>query len=287
MKAHVWDTRPCELGEGPLWHPLRETLFWFDIVGCRMLANRKGRQQEWRFEEMHSAAGWIDEDTLLLASETGLWRFHLKTEQRSLVAELEANDSRIRSNDGRADPLGGFWIGTMGKKAEVGMGSIWRWHQGQIRRLFSNLTIPNAISFPPSGDCAYFTDTIERRVMRVSLNSAGWPVGQPDVFVDMSEQGLNPDGAVVDADGVIWVAQWGSGRVAAYDPTGQFFTNILLDAPNSSCPAFGGADLRTLFCTTARAGMSDADRVAYPSAGCTFALECVAVGQSEHQVNCP
>jgi sugar lactone lactonase YvrE len=286
MRAQVWDARACELGEGPLWHPLRQTLFWFDIVGRKMLANFRGEVKEWHFDEMHSAAAWIDQDTLLLASETGLWRFDLKSETRKLVAEFGKRDFRMRTNDGRADPQGGFWIGTMGKHAELGLGSIWRWFRGELRPLFSNLTIPNAISFSPSGDCAYFADTTDRRVLRVSLDSAGWPDGQPKVFLDFRQQGLNPDGAVVDVEGALWLAQWGSGRIAAYDPSGQFLTAVLIDAPNSSCPAFGGGDLRTLYCTSAREGMSEAEQAEYPSAGFTFALQNVAHGQREHQVIC-
>jgi len=71
----IYDDRPCELGEGPLWHPERQQLFWFDIINKRMMARQGQTRQSWDFDEYVSAAGWVDRDTLLIASETGLWRF--------------------------------------------------------------------------------------------------------------------------------------------------------------------------------------------------------------------
>jgi sugar lactone lactonase YvrE len=110
----VFDARICGLGEGALWHPRRGQLFWFDILGKRMLTQTPDGPQDWTFAEMVSAAGWLDHDNLLIASETALFRFDLTTGQRHNVVALEANNPATRSNDGRADRQGGFWIGTMG-----------------------------------------------------------------------------------------------------------------------------------------------------------------------------
>lgn len=284
MSAQVFDPRACVLGEGPLWHPLRKALFWFDITGRRMLARGDDGAQEWPFDEMHSAAGWIDHDHLLLASETGLWRFTLPTARREKLCDLEADNPRTRSNDGRADPQGGFWIGTMGKAAEPGAGSIWRWHRGELRRLFSGIAITNAICFTPDHRFAHFTDTTTARVMKVALDADGWPAAEPQLFIDLAPEGLNPDGAVVDAQGLLWIAQWGAGRVAAYGPDGTFMRAIEVGAPHASCPAFGGDGLDSLFCTTALEGMSAEARKAWPLAGQTFVQQGVARGQAEHRV---
>jgi len=113
-----YDTRQCLLGEGALWHPLRQELFWFDILNRQLHSKR----QSWELPELSSAAGWIDRDTLFVATETRLARFDLKNGQVTTVAQLEAESPGTRSNDGRADPWGGFWIGTMGKAAEQNSG---------------------------------------------------------------------------------------------------------------------------------------------------------------------
>ena len=280
MSVTVHDPRACRLGEGPLWHPERRQLFWFDILGKRLL-NREGTaQREWQFDEHVSAAGWVDADRLLIASETALFLFDLQTGTRRDLVPLEADNPVTRSNDGRADPWGGFWIGTMGRNAEEKAGAIYRYYRGELRCLFDGITISNAICFSPDRATAYFTDTRSRRIMRQPLGKDGWPEGEPAVFVDLAEEGLNPDGAVVDAEGCLWNAQWGAARVARYGPDGRFLSAIPFPARQMTCPAFGGDGLRRLFATSATQGLSGKTN----ADGQTFATEVDVAGQAEHRV---
>ncbi|MEM0934485.1 MAG: SMP-30/gluconolactonase/LRE family protein [Pseudomonadota bacterium] len=273
MTATVYDATPCALGEGALWHPERGELFWFDILGNRLLS----RARTWTFDEHVSAAGWIDRDTLLIAAETALFAFDLSDGTRRNLCALEADIARTRSNDGRADPWGGFWIGTMGKRAEPGAGAIYRYARGELRRLFGGITISNAISFTPDRRAAYYTDTREGQILRVALDEEGWPRGAPEVFVDARGAAWGPDGAVVDAEGCLWNAQWGAGRVARYSPDGALLATVEVPTPHTTCPAFGGAGLTTLFVTTAISG-------AKPPAGQTFTADVGIKGQAEHRV---
>ncbi|MBD8877061.1 SMP-30/gluconolactonase/LRE family protein [Roseibium polysiphoniae] len=274
----VFDSRVCKLGEGPLWHPERAQLFWFDILGKRMLSRKDGQDQEWQFEEHVSAAGWIDEDRLLIASETKLFEFNLMTETSQTLCPLDANDPTTRSNDGRTDPFGGFWIGTMGKNAEPGSGAIYRYYRGELRKLVPDITIPNAICFSPDGTRAYFADTAVQTIWYVAMDQAGWPSGKPEIFLDLSGEDLNPDGAVIDASGNLWNAQWGAHQVACYDAQGNFLEAIKFEVEQISCPAFGGADLTTLFATSAAIGMTgNAD-------GKTYLSQTSTRGQKEHRV---
>lgn len=278
--AAVFDARLCTLGEGPLWHPERGQLFWFDILGRRLLSRDGDRPLEWRFDECVSAAGWVDRDTLLIASETGLHRFDITSGRRELVLPLEAGNATTRSNDGRADAFGGFWIGTMGKKAEAGAGAIYRYYRGRIEKLYDGITIPNAICFAPDGRTAYLADTKKGRIQRQSLDSEGWPQGKPEVFVDLRGEGLNPDGAVCDIEGGVWNAQWGASRVARYLPDGTLDQVIAVDGHHSSCPAFGGPRMTTLFITTAREGIATPTE----SDGPVYVAQVIVAGLREHRV---
>ncbi|HBZ45265.1 MAG TPA: gluconolactonase [Maritimibacter sp.] len=280
MKFEVFDNRLCELGEGPLWHPVREQFFWFDIMGKRLLSRVGARLLSWSFDEHVSAAGWIDRETLLIATETALRRFDIESGAHEPVTRLEADDPVTRSNDGRADPMGGFWIGTMGKAAEPGAGAIYRFYQGALEPLFPEITIPNSICFSPDGRRAYFADTPSRCIRVQTLDSEGWPEGAPEVFVDLSDEGLNPDGSVVDAEGGLWNAQWGAGRVARYLPDGRFDRAVALGGRHASCPAFGGPDLRRMIVTTAREGMRDPDA----AQGVVYEVDPGVCGQAEHRV---
>lgn len=276
----IFDDTNCLLGEGPLWHPERAELYWFDIY-ARCL-HRKG--QSWRFPFLVSAAGWVDRDTLLIASDHALHRFDILSGAHEPVAPLEADNPVTRSNDGRADPQGGFWIGTMGKAAEPGAGAIWRYWRGEVRRLFAPMSIPNAICFAPDGTTGYFSDTASQIIHRVRLDRDGWPVGSPQVHIDLRGTDLWPDGAVVAADGTLWNAQWGAARVAVYDLGGHEIAAHPFPARQTSCPAFGGADLTTLFCTSAAAGLDQNHLAQTPDSGRTFASPTTTTGLPEHRV---
>ena len=285
MSVTVFDDTPCTLGEGPLWHPERGQLFWFDIIGKSLLTRAGGRTERRQFDVNVSAAGWIDHDRLLIASETALFTLDLRTGRQARLCPLEENDPATRSNDGRADPWGGFWIGTMGKEAEPGAGAIYRFFRGELHRLYAPVTIPNAICFAPDRSCAYYADTPTGRIWRQPLAQAeGWPEGDPVPFLDLAEEGLRPDGAVVDAEGCLWNAQYGAARVARYAPDGRALSTVGLPARNTTCPAFGGQGLSTLYVTSALQGLSAEQRAAQDKAGMTFAIDCPVAGQPEHRV---
>ena len=286
MTAAVFDARVCNLGEGPLWHPKRKQLFWFDILGRQLMSQAEsGDPLAWSFDEHVSAAGWVSEDELMIASETSLSVFNLATSARTPVCDLEADNPVTRSNDGRADPWGGFWIGTMGKQAEADAGAIYRYYRGELRTLYSPITISNAICFTPDRRFAYFADTRKDMVWRQPLAEAdGWPEGDPELFIDCRDTPLHPDGAVVDASGRFWSAQWGSGRVACFDAQGREVDSVSCTAKQTSCPAFGGPDLDRLYVTSATQNLSAEALDALPDSGKTFVADPGCVGQAEHQV---
>jgi len=276
MTPEIYDDRVCALGEGPLWHPQRRQLFWFDILGKRLLSRDGHQALSWQFEDHVSAAGWVERDTLMIASERALFTFNVKSEAQSSVIALESEKPETRSNDGRADPWGGFWIGTMGKAAEPGAGAIYRYYKGTLRKLFDQITVSNAICFAPSRAFALFTDTLTQRVMRVALHpDTGWPDAEPMLAVDLRPHDRYPDGAVIDAGDQLWLAEWGSGRVSVYDPAGNWLKSLTVPALHSTCPAFGGSDM---FVTSAVQGQPG------PDDGKTFVFRGVGRGQLEHRV---
>ena len=290
----IHDDRACHLGEGAFWHPTRRQFFWFDIIGQKLLSRDRDGPRQWRFPEMVSAAGWVSDEVLLIAGERDLFLFDLETEEIEPLCDLEADRPANRSNDGRADRQGGFWIGTLGKDPadRRGKGAIYRFYKGELRLLFPGISIPNAICFSPDGTKAHFADTLEQTVWQVDLDAQGWPQiwpqswpqGERRIFLDLRQQGLYPDGAVIDAEGRFCNAQWGAGRVAVYAPDGSFLHEHPFPAPHTSCPAFGGPDLTTLFCTTALEEMSADAIAAAPDAGKTFALPNAGKGLPEPRV---
>ena len=279
MSATIFDERNCGLGEGPLWHPVKQQQFWFDIHAGKLYSRSDEKAFEWDLGEYTSAAGWVDRNTLLVATETGLYLYGLTDYSKKLVVELESDTPQNRSNDGRADPHGGFWIGTMGKMIEENAGALYRYYRGELRKLLQPMTTPNAICFARSGALAYFTDSNVGVIMQQNLDSEAWPKGLPRAFLDLGKDGVFPDGAVVDANGNIWVSHWDAGRVSCFTPAGVNVKNLDLPVKNTTCPAFGGSGYSTIFVTSAwgwRKGEDD---------GKTFAIEVDAVGLPECRVD--
>ncbi len=172
----------------------------------------------------------------------------------------------------------------MGRHAEQGAGAIYALHRGRIVRLYPGITIPNAICFSPAGDIGYFADTATNVLHRVPLDpSTGLPVGEATELIRHRGSG-GLDGAIVDADGMIWNARWGDGCVDVYDPTGRHLRSLRVPARQSSCPAFVGRDFSRVLVTSAWQDMDEAQRAADPEHGRTFLLEAAARGRAEPDV---
>jgi len=279
-RVEIFDATQCSLGEGPLWHPTRQQFFWFDINAKRLYTRVGTDTTHWQFDEHVSAAGWIDADHLIVASETALLRFDIASGTSETLCALEADNPLTRSNDGRADPWGGFWIGTMDKKATKGAGGIYRYYKGELRQLFDDWTIPNAMCFDAGKRFACITDTITNVVQRVPLEAdTGWPSGPAQDWLTLGDR-FHPDGAVLDAQGNFWCAQYGHGRLTCHDTNGALIHDIALPAKQPTCPAFCGARLDELWVTSAAQGMADPGT----ADGQTFRIAAPVKGVAEYQV---
>ena len=287
MAAEVLDETQCELGEGPTYDPAQDTAWWFDIVGKRLFqhdfAASATTVQDLPF--MASMLGVVDERTQLLASESGLYLRDVATGGLTLHHPLETGNPATRSNDGRVHQSGAIWIGTMGKQAEKAAGAIYWFFKGELRRLYPEISIPNAMCFSPDGGTAYFTDTPTGKLMSVVVDPAsGLPRGEPRLLFDYGVRKSGLDGAVVDADGAIWIACWGGSCISVVSPQGVLLRTVPVPAVQPSCPAFIGRDLGRLLVTSAWQGMDKAGRAEDEHAGKTFILDIVVRGRAEPRV---
>ena len=276
----------CHLGEGPSYDRTTDTAWWFDILERRLFEAQlaSGEVRIHQLGMMASALARIDAERQLIVAEDGLYVRSIANGRLTLYRPLEADNAATRSNDARVHPSGTFWIGTMGRKAEPGAGAIYALHRGQILRLFPDITIPNAICFSPDGALGYFADSAQNVLHRVALDPAtGLPLGPPEVLLRHRGEG-GIDGAIVDADGLIWNARWGGGCVDVYSPQGARLRSLRVPARQASCPAFVGSDLACLLVTSAWEHMDEAARAADPEHGRTFLLDAAARGRPEPDV---
>lgn len=277
----------CTLGEGPTYDAATNTVYWFDILGRKLLERPfpDGPTVVHELPMMASALFRVDAGRQLMWTETG---FHLRdraTGKLTLHTPVEADNPATRSNDARAHPSGSIWAGTMGKKAEKHAGAIYWFHRGEVRKLFPDISIPNSICFSPDGVTGYFADTAKNILFRVACDPlTGLPAGKAEELLDHRGKAGGIDGSVCDADGVIWNARWGSSCVDAYAPDGSHLRSIPVPASQSSCPVFVGRDFSRLAVTTACEGMDEAARRADPGAGRLYLLDVEVKGRAEPEV---
>ncbi len=280
----VFDDHPCGLGECPIWHPIRNELFWVDLPNNKLISRGENGVFSWDFDEIISAIAWIDQDRLLLATEySGLLEFTIATGESKQLCPIESDLPGNRCNDGRADPWGGFWVGTMSKADQPKEGSIYRWYNGELRKIVPELTIPNGICFDRVRQRGYFADTILHTIFMLNLDpETGWPIGAPEVFLDLSFCEARPDGAVVDESGNLWYVLWGTDRLVCYSPEGEVLYEIDPGVPQPTCPGFGGQAYKDLYLTTAAIGL-DTENSDKPLGG-TLVFNGVVNGVAEPQV---
>jgi L-arabinonolactonase len=244
------------LGECPLWCWRTSRLFWVDIVRSELHAKHfhSGSTRRWSLpEQLGSFAMTSDDNVLLLGMESRLAYFDLSTEKLSEIAASPGQE-RTRINDGRCDRYGNFIFSTMhqGQPPEA-VGAFFRLNAEtlSIERLpLAEVAIPNSICFSPDGGTMYYSDSLQGKIMRCD-----YPSFENQRIFTHVEGGGAPDGSCVDADGYVWNAEWGGSRVVRYRPDGTVDRKLSSPAIQMTCPVIGGAELDTLFCTTARVGL--------------------------------
>jgi sugar lactone lactonase YvrE len=275
----------CHLGEGPSAHPALGRVFWFDILEKRLLEKRfDGSGTTVHQLPFHGTVmAVVDDARQLLVGDDGLYLRDVATGAVTLHRAHEADRPDRRSNDGRVHPSGALWFSTMRWTFEDGEGEIWWYRDGEIRRIVTGLSIPNAIAFSADGTHATYSCSKAGTIWRIPTDPAtGLPAGDAAVFVKGGDGG--PDGAVMDADGLLWNARWGASALHAYDRDGRLVRTVAMPAKQCSCPAFVGPAADRLLVTSAQEGMDPAARAADPLAGQTFLLDLPVRGRFDPPV---
>ena len=271
------------LGESPMWHPDEGALWWCDIPGYKLnrwhAATEAHRQ--WAFESEVACCAPMQGGALLLAMRDGLWRFDPATGQRERLAAPPYDPAQERFNDGKADPQGRFWVGTIYEPRSPAQAALYRYENCRLEQVASGITVSNGLAFSPDGRTMYWSDTTSHQIFALDFNAHDGAVSNRRVFAqfaakqpfqDLADYGGRPDGAAVDAEGAYWVAMFEGQRLLRLSPQGQVLHELKLPVRCPTMPCFGGADLRTLFITTSREKRPEAELASQPWAGCVLTL---------------
>jgi sugar lactone lactonase YvrE len=298
------------LGEGVLYHPKEHALYWTDIQNKRLhicrqfnaVSNLESTKKALPFETIdlpHRLASFAftqNEDVIVAAFDIGIALYHLREYTLTWLSQPELDNTNTRFNDGRSDPKGRFWAGTMLENGEYkklepqdraalycvyfdstetrnaqGLKTI-KEHsinvapvQAYNQRMLGDLHISNGLCFNEDASLMYHADSPTHKIYRYTLDDAGQIIDQ-DLFAKFEKTHF-PDGAIVDRKGNVWTALWGGACIACINPEGQELFRYPLPVVQGSCVCIGGPNMNLLFVTSAQDGLNDTQLSAQPRAG--------------------
>ncbi len=270
----VWEGH-ATLGEGPVWDTVRSVLWFVDIkqhkVHC--LDPSSKRSASW---DAPAQVGWVlpaNDGGLIAGLQTGLHRFDSISGAFALLAEVEAHLPGNRLNDATAANDGSIWFGSMDDSENARSGQFYRWDGATLHPLaIDPVCITNGPALSPNQNTLYHVDTVGGTIHASTVDRNG-DVSETRVFATIDPADGHPDGCSTDSAGNVWVGLWGGWRARLYAPDGRIIREVRLPVSNVTKVALGGANMRTAFVTTARAGLDENALAAQPLAGNVFAFD--------------
>jgi sugar lactone lactonase YvrE len=271
LSAEIVVPAQCELAEGPVWDAARGLLRWVDILPGQVHALDLATGAHTWFDagEPVGTVGLTSGGALVLALVDSFALADHDGGQRRRLGEFSIDGAVVRFNDGKPDPWGNFCAGTCAWANEGPPGSLYRLRpDGAVGEIVGDVGLSNGLDWSDDRRSFYFADSASPGVDVFATDPDTGTLGRRRRFVTV---GGVPDGLTLDAEGCVWVAIWGSGELRRYTPDGALDTVVSLPVSQVTSAAFGGADLSTLYITTARENFTPADLREQPHAGDIFA----------------
>jgi len=273
MVELVIDSR-SELGEGAIWNYKTNELIWVNIKGeiLNFYNPSINNNKEMFTGQMIGTVVPAESGNMLVALENGIYMLDTETGNKNFIVDPEKDIPDNRFNDGKCDPAGRFWAGTMSMVGKKEAGALYRLDpDSTIHKMIDNVTTSNGIVWSLEKDKMYYIDTPTRKVMAYDYNNNTGEISNPEIAVEVPADLGAPDGMTIDADGNLWIALWGGSAVGCWNPeTGELLRTVKVPAKNVTSCAFGDKDMKTLYITTARQGTGEEELKKYPNAGGVF-----------------
>ena len=277
----LWDVG-ATLGEGALWDAAGKRVWFVDIKGRRIhcCAADGGERRSWPAPQQIGFIVPIAGGGFACALSDGLYRFDAASGSFSPLHPVEEDLPANRFNDGHVDAEGRLWFGSMDDGESAASGALYRFDGAGVEQVDSGYVITNGPAISPDARTLYHTDTLAKLVYAFDLAPDGG-IDRKRVFATLGGAG-HPDGMAVDAAGHLWVASFGGWRIDRFAPDGRLVGAVRFPCSNITKLAFGGGDLRTVYVTTARKGLSQFDLAQQPLAGGLFTFRSKTPGLPPH-----
>lgn len=265
------------LGEGPSWYEPAASVLWLDILSARLLFfdPKTGENRALQLEHHVGSVVPARAGDLIAATQKGFVRVDPDTGTVSALTDPEADKPGNRFNDGKCDPKGRFWAGTMAYDETAGAGSLYVLDPDlQVRTAFGNVTISNGLAWSGDGKTLYYIDTPTRKVDAFDYDQESGNIENRRTVIQIPEGIGYPDGMTIDDEDRLWIAFWDGWGVRRWDPgTGKELAHVEVPAARTTACCFGGENLDQLYISSARTGLTDAELSRQPQAGGLFRVD--------------
>ena len=267
----------AQVGEGPLWDEEQQLLYWVDILSSLLYIYDPATGEN-RVLDVGRHVGTVvtrASGGLMLAVREGFASFDLETQELTLIANPEAHITGNRFNDGKCDPAGRFWAGTMAYESPSNQGSLYRLDTDfSVHKIFGDVAISNGIIWSLDHTTMYYIDTLRKNVRAFDYADDTGDISNERVIINVPEEIGMPDGMAIDSEGMLWVAHYGGSCVSRWNPnTAQLLEKIDLPVTQVTACAFGGPNLDILFITSAAQELDAAELARQPLAGGLFSIK--------------
>lgn len=268
----------ADVGESPVWHPGEQRLYWIDIQGKQIHRFNPVtcNNESFALPEIVTCIQLRAQKGVILTLKKNFAFFDPDTQNLEKLAAVEQDLPKNRFNDGKCDPQGRFWAGTMdAKNWKDPSGNLFRMTADRsVSKMQSQVICSNGSGWSPDGRTMYYTESFRYAVFAFDFDPSTGEISNRRIFAEIDpNSGGFPDGMTVDAEGFVWSNQVGLGKILRYDPRGKVERIVQLPVPRATDCTFGGKDLKTLYVTSARETMTPEQLRQAPLSGSLFAIE--------------
>lgn len=276
MQVETITDHKSTLGEGPIWDARHNEILWVDIVNgeihCYSLINHA--LKTYPIKDMVGCMAVCErDDQLVIASQSGFGFLDKKTSEITYHSNPESHLPKNRPNDGKCDPAGRFWMGTMSFSEDFEAGSVYVFDGNSFDKKIDKVTISNGMAWSLDHQTLYYIDTPTFEVVAYDYDMKTGNISNKKVVITIPKEDGFPDGMTIDSDGMLWIAHWDGWQVTRWNPeTGHKLDHFKLPASRITSCMFGGDDLTDLFITSAKEGLSVKELEEQPLAGSLFVI---------------
>jgi sugar lactone lactonase YvrE len=275
MKIETVVNHKCELGEGPVWDAPNQSIYWVDILQGEVHRYdfRDKNHRVYPIKEMIGSLVRCKDGRLAIAAKSGFGFLDTVSGRIEMSFDPESHLPNNRFNDGKCDPHGRFWAGTMSLSETAGAGSLYVFDNKTVEKKVANVTISNGLAWSLDHKTLYYIDTPTFEVVAYDYEAETGRISNKTVALKIPETDGSPDGMTIDTAGMLWIAHWGGWQVTRWNPrTGKKLLVIKLPVSKVTACTFGGENWRDLFITSAKTGLSETELKEQPLAGSLFVI---------------